>query len=203
MRSSLRPHKQLADALGKMFSPQVEVVIHDLMSEKVVYVSCPFSKREIGDPSLLGDIDYSPDSDIIGPYEKINWDGRRIRSTSIVLKDEKNNPQGLMCVNFDVTMFSQTADMLKTFIGASTSVEQPESLFQNDWHEKINEFVSAWTAEKNTTIQRLDREQKKDLVVALHGNGAFQGPNVATYVARVLGLGRATVYKYINIGKQK
>jgi predicted transcriptional regulator YheO len=44
----------------------------------------------------------------------------------------------------------------------------------------------------------LNRDHKRELVLALHAEGAFKGKSAANYVANVLGMGRATVYKHLK-----
>jgi predicted transcriptional regulator YheO len=82
----LAAYAPVCDAIALLFQPYAEVVLHDLSTETVVYLSNPFSKRELGEPSLLHEIDFKSSDVIIGPYEKVNWDGRRIKSVSAVLR---------------------------------------------------------------------------------------------------------------------
>jgi len=198
MREAFQPYLMIAKAISTMLRPHVEVIIHDLETETIAHIENPISKREIGDASLLHEIEYSSDADIIGPYEKINFDGRRIRSITVVLKSQEQKAEGLMCVNFDFSPFAENANMLMNLFGGSLKNEQPQTLFKNDWHEKINVFVSRWLNERHTTLSQMNRIEKKELVAALYAEGAFAWSNSATYISRILKLGRATVYKYVN-----
>ncbi|URK89331.1 helix-turn-helix domain-containing protein (plasmid) [Rhizobium sp. RCAM05350] len=47
-------------------------------------------------------------------------------------------------------------------------------------------------------IAGLTHEQKQQVVKDLSTDGAFGGKNSAAYISRILGMGRATVYKYLN-----
>ncbi|AOB32642.1 hypothetical protein AKI39_20735 [Bordetella sp. H567] len=190
----LRPYYAVADALAALFSPFVEAVVHDIRTDRVVHVAHPFSPREVGDPSDLQDVDFAPDASVIGPYEKINWDGRRIKSVTAVLRDDGDRPIGLLCVNADVTEFDMVRRMLDGFLQTGDRGPRPDDLFRNDWHERINRYVAAWAAERGTTLTRLDREQRRGLIEDLHRTGAFEGKRAAAYVAGVLGISRATVY---------
>ena len=40
--------------------------------------------------------------------------------------------------------------------------------------------------------------QLRELVLALHAEGAFKGKSASNYVANVLNMGRATVYKHLK-----
>jgi predicted transcriptional regulator YheO len=74
------------------------------------------------------------------------------------------------------------------------TVTAPPEKFQDDWHERINRFIAAWTAKRATTIDRLDRNARRALIEALHASDAFVGRRATVYVAQVLGISRATMY---------
>ncbi|OZI66976.1 hypothetical protein CAL28_04510 [Bordetella genomosp. 11] len=190
----LHPYHAVADALAALFCPFVEAVVHDIRTDRVTHVAHPFSPRAAGDPSDLGDVDFAPDTSVIGPYEKINWDGRRIKSVTAVLRDQGGHPIGLLCVNADVTEFEGVRRMLDGFLRTTDSAPSPDDLFRNDWHERINRYVATWTAQRDTIVARLNREQRRQLIEDLHRTGAFDGKHAPAYVAGVLGISRATVY---------
>lgn len=80
--------RTIADAIATLFYPHAEVVLHDLRTQKVDYIANNLSKRVIGDDSSLEDMLSEEISERnIGPYEKLNWDGQKIRSLSSVLRD--------------------------------------------------------------------------------------------------------------------
>jgi predicted transcriptional regulator YheO len=187
----------ICDAIALLFQPYAEVVLHDLSTETVVYLSNPFSKRELGEPSLLHEIDFKPSDIIIGPYEKVNWDGRRIKSVSAVLRLAEK-AVGILCINVDVSHFHAVMQTLTALVAVPQSPEKPASLFKEDWHERINEYIQSWIRARGVTIAEMSRTQKQQLVTDLAGDGAFGGRNAAAYISRVLGLGRATVYNYLK-----
>jgi predicted transcriptional regulator YheO len=193
----LAAYAPVCDAIALLFQPYAEVVLHDLSTETVVHLSNPFSKRELGEPSLLHEIDFKPSDVIIGPYEKVNWDGRRIKSVSAVLRAGSKSV-GILCINVDVSHFHAVMQTLTALVAVPQSAEKPASLFKEDWHERINEYIQSWTRERGLSIAELTRLQKQQLVADLAGDGAFGGRNAAAYISRILGLGRATVYNYLR-----
>jgi predicted transcriptional regulator YheO len=48
------------------------------------------------------------------------------------------------------------------------------------------------------SLNLLTRDHKRELVLALHAEGAFKGKSASNYVANVLNMGRATVYKHLK-----
>jgi predicted transcriptional regulator YheO len=188
----------IAEAVSKLFYPHVEIVIHSLTTQKIVGIYNPFSKRKIGDESLLEqDHDFNAGADVLGPYPKMNWNGKALKSVTAVLRDDHGRAEFLMCMNFDVTIFDQLKNVLSAF--TETKLEsQPQALFKDDWREKINLYIDQHLRERNTCLQALSKKEQQELVQHLHSKGAFQGKNAAEYLGQILGLSRATIYNYLR-----
>lgn len=197
MPTELMAYAPICDAVALLFRPYAEVVLHDLGSQTVVHIAGNFSQRVLGEPSLLNEIGFDEAETTIGPYEKINWDGRRIKSISVVLT-AKEAAIGVLCINVDVSHFHAVMQTLGALVAVPAGADKPPVLFKEDWHERINEYVQQWTQERGLIVTALSREQKRQLVADLAASGAFGGRNAAAYISRVLGLARATVYNYLN-----
>ena len=198
MLSRRNQYQNISEAIAALLHPYAEVVVHDLEKQQVEILVNNFSKREIGSPTLLEDMEFTPGQWVIGPYEKLNWDGRKLKSISVVLRDDQGIPEGIMCINLDVSMANELHQMLELFLKPNSLIDPPEELFKDDWHEKINIFVHNWLKENARTMGNLTRVEKRRLVMLLYEQGAFRGKQAANYVASVLCLGRATVYKYLK-----
>ncbi len=194
----LSRYAHLADSIAKLFFPYAEVVIHDLAEQRVRYLANNLSRREIGDESGLEDIERTIADRFVGPYEKLNWDGRRMRCVSSVLFDDDGQALGVMCINFNIAVFEDMHGMLGMLLKGAGLVEQPAELFRDDWQERINTFMHGWLQQRQLALNGLTRDQRRELVAALYAEGAFQGKSATHYIANVLGLGRATVYKYLK-----
>ncbi|MDF2964659.1 MAG: hypothetical protein K0Q51_47 [Rickettsiaceae bacterium] len=181
----------LCKAIVALMSPLVEVVIHDLNKGSIYYIEGNLSKRQIGDPSLLSPDELDKDiGEVI--YSKLNFDGRLIRSISVPIEGNY-----LFCINFDVSIFNQLQALSHHFLEISYS-KKPEALFKNDWQEKLHISVHAFLKEKGWDFQHLSNSQKKILVENLYSIGAFSEKNAADYIAEILKMGRATIFKYLK-----
>ena len=196
---TLENYKAIADSIALLLYPHAEVIVHELRSQTVVHIANNFSQRKLGDDSAidqeLGDLLNGAN---LGPYEKLNWNGQKIRSISTVLRNRDGEAEYLLCINLNVSVLEQARAALDAFFQMSRLVPQPDSLFRNDWQERINTFLHAWLQERNLSLQTLQIKDKRSLVQALHAEGAFEGRSGADYVAKVLNMGRATVYKYLK-----
>ncbi len=184
--------------MARLFRPFLEVVVHDLKSETLAHIANPFSLRRIGEPSLLHEIDFSPNDRLIGPYRKTGADGRRIRAMSVTLRDAHDKPIGVMCMNFDCMDFDTIRRTIELLVPQPSTTERSPAIFSEDWDERINEFIVNWCTERGTTVQRLQRADRRELVCALDRDGAFHVKRAPLYVARILGLSRATIYNYLR-----
>jgi predicted transcriptional regulator YheO len=197
--ADLDNYRAIADAIATLFFPHAEVVLHDLRTQKIDYIANNISKREIGDDAALEDmLGEEVDERNIGPYEKLNWDGQKIRSVSSVLRDTRGVPIAVLCINLNISLFESAKQALDLFLSPGKLIPQPDALFRDDWQERINTFLHSWLRQRQLGLNLLTREHKRELVEALHAEGAFKGKSAANYVANVLNMGRATVYKHLK-----
>lgn len=199
--SLLRSYHPVCDAIALLLQPHAEVVLHDLETETVVHLANPFSNRELGEPSLLHEIDFRLDDRLLGPYEKLNFDGRRLKSVSAVLRDANDRAVGVLCINLDVTHLQSAIDLLSSMARVPQNDAQPAVLFKEDWHERINKYVYGWTAHRGISVADMTRQQKQQLVLELADDGAFGGKHASAYVSRILQMSRATVYNYLRASR--
>lgn len=199
MKKIIKAFLPTAEAIQKLLHPHAEVVVHDIKLNQIVAIFHPFSKRRVGDSSL-----FTPEEKMatlencIGPYEKRNWDGRKLKSVSSIIKDENNKSVGMLCINLDISKLEKINDLITLFIGKENFIPQPNPLFQDDWQEKINKYIHAYLIEHHLTLESLSRTEKKELIEHLHTIGAFSAKNAALYIAQIIGVSRATIYNYLS-----
>lgn len=202
MRPELKNSVPIAEAFARLLHPFAEVVIHDLSKDRIEAIYNPFSRREVGDSSYLDRWDFTvdPQENIIGPYEKINFDGRRLKSISLILRNDKGKAVGFLCVNMDISVFESYRDTLQIFLSNNdgTISKAKQSLFKDDLYEQINMFVQSYCREQHLSLEAMTREEKQTLTLKLKDKGAFNGKNATNYIARILNISRASVYNYLK-----
>jgi D-arginine utilization repressor len=199
MKKSLENAVPIAEGIAKLLHPFGEVVIHDLETDRIQAIFNPISRREVGDDSYLDRIDFDESKLVIGPYEKINWDGRKLKSISILIRNGRNVAEGFICVNLDISSFENFHGILGQFLGNNSSLTvEEQKLFKDDLYEQINSFVQTYCLQHQVAISALSREDKRNIISLLEAKGAFNGRNAVTYVSRILAVSRATVYNYLK-----
>lgn len=203
MKKAIKLFLPTAEAIERLLFPHAEVVVHDIKQNQIVAIYHPFSKRRVGDSSLFGPEEETAKlEECIGPYEKTNWDGRKLKSISSVIRDNKDNVVGMLCVNLDVSMFEKMKDFINVFMSDSHFTPQPDPLFNDDWQERVNCCVHQYLNERHLALDSLTRNERKKLVEHLYESGAFSVKNSASYIANILNISRATVYNYLSDKQQ-
>lgn len=195
--SKVDSYRLIAKSIESLFSPRVEVVLHDLKKNKIRFISGPHKSRKIGDPSHLTASERSLPVGSVGPYLKTGEGGEKQRSISVVLEGEDGNPGFMLCINFNVGELEKAIQILASHV--IKKEDKPlNQHFSENWQDQINKFIEDYLNRKSSSIRQLPRDEKKDLVLELKKNGAFKGKNAAGYIADSLKISRASVYSYIK-----
>lgn len=199
MNKQLNTFIPLCDSIGKLFYPNVEVVLHDLNTQKLLHIVNPFSKREIGDKMIndVKDIN-SLKEDIVGPYTKTNIDGAKLKTVSTILRDENKNPIGIICINFKIEVFENMYDSIKMLLNIEEKEDKPQAIFSQDWQEHTLCNINTFLKEKNLSLEELKIKDKKELILYLEKEGIFSIRNVVSYLCEILDISRATIYKWLK-----
>ena len=179
---------QICDAIVRLMDPLVEIAIHDTEQNRIIYINGKISNRTVGDASLLDEAGLSDVDKIV--YPKVNFDGRLVKSISVLLESRY-----LLCINCDVSIFNKMQALSSSLLKMDN---QPNSLFINDWQEKLHVSIHNYLQNHNLSFNHLSQHNKKALAKYLFELGAFHEKNSADYIAKTLGLGRATIFKYLK-----
>lgn len=200
LHKNIQSYIPLIEGVVNLFHPFVEAAVHDLITGTVVALYNNISRRKIGDPSPIKELNTPIHKfpDVFDPYYKTNWDGKQLKCTTITIRNDEKEPIGLICFNFDTTIFRNLHLNLTPFLEVKKKAENPVELYADDWQEKIITFVKKFVNGKYTEISRLPTDEKKLIVQNLYQHGFFNYKNAVIFVADLLQISRATVYNYLK-----
>ncbi len=198
--ADLSRFEPIAQAIAKLLHPLAEVVLHDIQENRLVAIFNNFSQRRVGDDSYIADGEGLRKGPAVhGPFQRRGIDGRRLKYVSALLRDEKGEAVGLICINLDVSALEQVEGILRPLLSLKQQDSGTlDSCFEDDWQERIHTFVQQYLQERNRNLEALTRQERAYLVQALQEAGAFKAKNAASYAANVLGVSRATVYNDLS-----
>ena len=198
----------VANLIAKTFGKHCEVVLHDLSKPQssVVYtVNNIVTGREIGQgfdhlvKQVLLSKKFKDDYSV--NYMTKTKDGKKIKSSTAIIRDSKNKVIGALCVNFDLDVYFNVKEVLDDLLYVEEQIiEEEVEPFPNvaeivdDLIDKIIEMDS---------IDDLKRKDKIDLIRFMHKKGIFLMKGAIEKVAEKLTISKVTVYSYLDIIKKE
>lgn len=226
MTPHLHQYTLLVDFLGKALGADYEIVLHDITTEPsriIAIANGHISGRTIGGlttNSALQTLAANPykTNDFLYNYQISTKDGRILRASTMFIKDEDGNPIGLLGINFDDTRYRELCQKMFSVIHpdqflkssptslptppASESISlQPYTLtddFSMDISTLMEKSFESVTASLNTPLERLNQQEKRDIVQKLQERGMFKLKGGISFVAKRLSCSPATVYRYLG-----
>jgi predicted transcriptional regulator YheO len=174
------------------------VVLHDLTDPKhaILAIHNNLSTRKVGEPATelglarIADPDYPQ---IIANYANAFADGRQAKSTSIGVKNANGEYIAALCLNIDLTLFTN----LQGVIGQFTSIDPQHRVNESlnpAGAEVIRARIDQYAARLATTPRALKTDDRRNLLRELKETGCMEIRRAADVIAAHLGVSRATVY---------
>ena len=189
--------KHIAEGLGKTLAPFCEVVLHDLSHPKnaILAIENNLSGRRIGQPATelgLARIQDPAYPAVIANYANQFADGRKVKSTSIGIRNEAGDYVAALCLNVDMTLFGGIQAAMAQFMNteAGTVVETLDAANADRIRQTIDDFAAA----RASTARSLKAADRRQLVQDIKRAGYLDIRRGAEIAAAHLGVSRATVY---------
>ena len=121
IRPILKPYIPIAKMLVETFGEDCEVVIHDLQDPEhsVVYVENEFvTDRKVGEGvnQLIRQVIFSSNlkDNFVSNYYFHASNGKLIRSSAVLIRDEDGSLVGAFCINIDTTRIKNQISYLQS-----------------------------------------------------------------------------------------
>jgi predicted transcriptional regulator YheO len=203
----------LIEPIGRSLPASSEIVLHDLslLPDSIVAIHGDVTGRRIGDPAtdlLLQKISTMSDDSAVG-YETTLADGRKIRSSTMIIRDVSGAPVAALCINSDLSAWISVQRIADLMLGLSgTGVERenvtplhaPESpeVFVRDVDELASHLIHRAIAQAGVPVELMQKRHKVEVVRDLKSRGMFMLRDAVDLIATSLNVTRFTIYNYLN-----
>lgn len=203
MNNELVKYISIANVIAQTFGKHCEVVIHDLTipQNSVVYtVNNHVTGRKVGQSfeHLIKDVLLSKkfEHDCTANYVTITEDGRKIKSSTALIRNSENKVIGALCINYDLEHLQNMKNFLDEFMAAEQ--EEPKTIVEP--FENIMEIVDDLIDKiiGNTQIETLKRKDKIELISFMDKKGLFLIKGAVEKTAEKLQISKVTVYSYLD-----
>ncbi|NBC86925.1 MAG: transcriptional regulator [Bacteroidetes bacterium] len=202
----LEHYVTIAETLGTMLAPILEVAVHDLRkpgSSIIAIYNGHLTGRNVGDGAtdlglrrLRGDD--VPDA-MVG-YANESPDGTKMKSSSLAIRDDEGALIGALCLNLDISYFEQYGKFVQRLISTHESmhVDDGEDFGATSPAEDIRDAIDQICLSNGWMGRSLSNDQKRTIVEFLYRQGHFKKRGAVTIMAEQLGLTRPSIYNYKN-----
>ena len=199
----LREGTKIVEALGRMFAPACEVVLHDLLKpgNAILAIENPISGRSVGEPTTEMGLARTRDPlfpDIVQNYQNTLPDGRAAKSTSIGLRNSRGDCVAAICLNLDITPFETIqrvlAEISRTDKGSSPVKESFRARSVDDLREEIFRYSAHW----NTSPRLLTAAKRHQLVGELSRSKLLHMRGAIGVISELLAVSRGSIYNSIK-----
>ncbi len=212
---------QLTKPLGETLPSSTEVVLHDLslLPHSIIAIHGDVSGRKLGDApidSLRDNVMGLAGDHVVGFYTNLP-DGRRICSTTLIIRDVAGTAVAALCINADLSVWDSVQKVLDGMYGRSTratpeeatrefsraaatprptDVGRPEA--NQSVHSLATTLIDNAIQESKLPVEIMHKRHKLAVVRDLKSRGIFQLRDGVDLVATSLGVTRFTIYNYLN-----
>jgi predicted transcriptional regulator YheO len=203
----------VAKGIAKTFGKNCEVLLHDVseLEHSVVLIeNGHVTGRKPGAPLTdLGlyflNSDLFDDTDFVANYQTESKDGKKLKSTSIFIRNKNREIVGFLCINFNLEPLMAVSREIDNFChiknnfqeNAGFLQEEKEEAFSDSLDELMEKCFSKAQQRIGKDISKMDKNEKIEMVRYLQKHGIFLVKNAIDRVAEKLNVSRFTIYNYL------
>lgn len=202
--------KRLAKGLAKQFGEDCEIAIHDLTTENkestvVAIENGHVTNRVVGDgPSevVLEALKRNKPMEDHLNYRTKTQDGRILRSSTIYIKNDKEEVTGVFSINYDITRLVMAENAIKTLTISNQEVDNAPSKITRNVGDLLDELIEKSVKLVGKPVAMMSKEDKIRAMEFLNESGAFLITKSGDKVSEYFGISKYTLYNYINVKSQ-
>jgi len=199
--------------IAKTFGKDCEVLLHDasnLESSIVMIENGHVTGRKVGSPMTdLGlyflKSDLFKDTEFIANYQTESKNGKKLKSTSIFIRDDKKKIIGFLCINYALDHLSEFRKKIDDFCAVNREVdknvfnnEEKEEIFTDNLDDLLERVFIKAREKVGKSIEKMQKDDKLEVVRYLQKKGVFLVKGNIDKIARKLNVSRYTVYNYLS-----
>ena len=200
----------LIAGLAAQFGPQCEIVLHDLKDQPydhtiVAIENSQITGRKVGDCGTNLGLQVLRGTDKKGDkhnYVTQTKDGKILRSTSIYIRNKKNEVIGALCINFDITdliMAEKTiASITQHPMAKAPFDNKVDEVFSNDVNDLLDSLIQESIEHAGKPVALMSKEDKIEGIRYLDQKGALLIKKSGDKIARFYGISKFTLYSYLD-----
>ena len=201
----------VVDGIAETFGARCEVVLHDLRKPHCSVIKITnghVTGRHVGSPITdygLKLLSSKTETNLFLNYSTTANDGRQLKSSSFLFRDEKNNPFAALCINFDVTDILGFNKIVEAIFkpGTENMAKEPIETFQSEISSMMTGAIDNTIKTTGKSVLSMKKEDRKKIIAELHFQGFFRIKSAVKLISEKLGVSKFTIYSYLDAIKSE
>lgn len=217
----LKKHIPYVDFLGKTLGENYEVFLYDLTGPEhpiIAIANGHLSGRKVG--FLMKDVmikmlqkekeNNEDNDDFLIRHDAIGRDGRRFKSSTVLIRNDYGEPIGALCINFNMEPMIAIQEFFES-IGAETTnlrnLDINKVIFAGEVFSDGNagsiESMYEHFIDKNPDIDLSRPQDRQKIVSEMYKEGFFQLRGAVSFCAEKFEISEPSVYRYVARAKSE
>jgi len=209
---SLKNLISIVKGIAATFGNDCEVVLHDtrdLENSVIAIENGHLTGRKIGSPMTDLDLFFIKsklfsEKDFVPNYQTKTKDGKKLKSTTIFIKNDSGKIIGLLCINYSIGELDEVKRKIDKICEITTNIDYMNGIENNveeNFIQSLDELID--TVFENSIkkigkrIELMEKEDKIKLLAELQKKGVFMVKGAIDKIAYKLGVSKPTVYSYL------
>lgn len=192
----------IAEGIAKTVGSHCEVVLHDLtdISSSIVAIyNGHVTGREVGSP--MTDLGVSilrggKEDNLLLNYPNKSIKGKKIKSSSIIIRDDEEKIVGCLCINIDLTLLLMAESLLNEM--TNVQEENEEESFPHSVNELEKKMIDRAVEKIGKPIGLMEKNERMEFIRLLDEMGLFLIKGTIHNVAQLLNVSKFTIYNYLE-----
>lgn len=200
----LKSYIPVAEGIARTFGDFCEVVLHDftdVSSSVVAIFNGRITGREIGSPVTNLGLEILRKGEV-GENMLINYantliNKKKVKSSSILIRDQHNEVIGCFCINLDLTYLEMSKATLEGIMLTAEEKEKHED-FSPSINDLEDQIINEAIAVVGKPVSLMQKEERERFISYLDQKGLFLIKGAIQKVANMLNVSKFTLYNYID-----
>lgn len=206
----LKALKPVIKGLAQILGSEYEVVLHDLADPDHSIIAIEnghVTGRQVGDPladyaMYLLKASKGARRDFVTNFLSRTSDGKRIRSSTLYLRDEKDQIVGYLCINYDMTKAELARGIFDHLLKVSdvngySRLPRGEEM-PSSFEEILERNLKLIRERAGKPLNLLSKAEKLEFIKALDEEGFFLLKGSVEALAEETGNTKYTIYSYLR-----
>ena len=199
--------------IARMFGTDCEVLLHDIsnLENSIIMIeNGHVTGREVGGPMTdLGlyflQSDLFKNTDFIANYQTENKYGKKLKSTTIFIRDKKKKIIGFLCINYALDYLSGLSGKIDDFCAVNKDLgnnvfnkEEKEEIFTDNIDDLLERVFIKAQEKVGKPTEKMQKDDKLKVLRYLEKKGLFLIKGNIDKIAKKLNVSRYTIYNYLS-----